>query len=295
MTRSRSLAPSLAVVALVGGALLSAQASPQLPIEPPREFGASVTGSFEGWFDNPDGSHTFVVGYLNRNTRQALDIPIGDGNRIEPGGPDQGQPTHFMPGRQLGMFTVTVPKSFTADQRLTWTLTANGRTTVIPLRLHPDYVLNPFQDVAVQNTPPILRLSENGPAIQGPIAALARAQARDVKVGQPLPITAWTTDDGKYTSGSNAQPAELPPPVEIEWSKYRGPGRVTFDAVKPAVTVLAGGGVNVPFRGQATTTATFSEPGDYVLHVNVDDFSGRGSGETGCCWTTTLVKVTVTP
>jgi hypothetical protein len=193
------------------------------------------------------------------------------------------------------MFTVTVPKGFTPEQRLTWTLTANGRTTVIPLRLHPDYGLNPFQDVAVENTPPILRLIENGPPIQGPIAALARAETRTVKAGQPLPLAAWVADDGKYTSGSNARPAEMPPPVEIEWSPYRGPGRVTFDAVKPVVTVLAGGGVNVAFRGLATTMATFSEPGDYVLHVNVDDFSGRGSGETGCCWTTTLVKVTVTP
>jgi len=119
-----------------------------------------VTGSFEGWFDNPDGSHTFIVGYLNRNTRQVLDIPIGDANRIEPGGPDQGQPTHFVPGRHKGVFTVTVPKTFTPAERLTWTLTANARTTAIPLRLHPDYVLNPFQDVAVDNTPPIAEITE---------------------------------------------------------------------------------------------------------------------------------------
>ena len=283
------------VSTLAGGVLVGAQVGPQLPFEPLREFGASVTGSFEGWFDNPDGSHTFIVGYLNRNTKQALDIPIGESNRIEPGGPDQGQPTHFDPGRQLGMFTVTVPKAFTAAQRLTWTLSANGRTNVIPFRLNPDYVLNPFQDVAVQNTPPILRLSENGPTIQGPIAALARAETRTAKVGQPLTLSGWTTDDGKFTTGSNAAPSELPPPVEFEWSKFRGPGRVTFDAVKPKVTVLAGGGVNVAFSGRATATATFAEPGDYVLHLNVDDFSGRGSGETGCCWTTTLVKVTVTP
>ena len=41
---------------------------------------------------------------------QELDIPIGPNNRIEPGGPDMGQPTHFLPGRQWGMFTVPVPK-----------------------------------------------------------------------------------------------------------------------------------------------------------------------------------------
>ena len=40
-------------------------------------------------------------------------MPIGPNNRIEPGGPDMGQPTHFLPGRQSGMFIVTVPKEFT--------------------------------------------------------------------------------------------------------------------------------------------------------------------------------------
>ena len=80
-----------------GGMLLSAQ---QLPSEPRRGFGASVTGAYEGWFTNPDGSHTLLVGYFNRNSGQELDVPIGPNNRIEPGGPDQGQPTHFMTGRQ---------------------------------------------------------------------------------------------------------------------------------------------------------------------------------------------------
>src|SRR5262245_63208397 len=82
-----------------------AQAPPyQLPMEPPREFGTSITASMEGWFENPDGSKTFIVGYLNRNAKMEIDVPIGPNNNIEPGGPDFGQPTHFMPHRQLGMF-----------------------------------------------------------------------------------------------------------------------------------------------------------------------------------------------
>ena len=59
--------------------------------------------------------------------------------------------------------------------------------------------------------------------------------------------------------------------------------------------IEAGGAVDAEFKGQATTNVTFTAPGDYLLHLNVDDFSGRGSGETGCCWTTAIVKVTVTP
>jgi hypothetical protein len=51
--------------------------------------------------------------------------------------------------------------------------------------------------------------------------------------------------------------------------------------------------VDAEFRGHATTNVTFSMPGEYALHLNVDDFSGRGSGETGCCWTTQIIKVSV--
>jgi hypothetical protein len=265
----------------------------QLPMEPPREFGTSITASMEGWFENPDGSKTFIVGYLNRNSKMEVDIPIGENNKIEPGGPDYGQPTHFMPHRQLGMFTITVPKDF-GQQRLTWSITVNGKTNAIPLKLNPDYILQPFEDVAVHNTPPIIRFSPTGATIQGPIAALAKAPTLQAKVGVPLPITTFAVDDGKFTSGSNAAPRNLPPPVEMEWSKYRGPGDVKFDARIPKLKIETGGGVDVPFKGEATATVTFTAPGDYVLHLNVDDFSGRGSGETGCCWTTALVKVSVT-
>jgi hypothetical protein len=80
------------VVLVAAGVALSAQ---QLPSEPQRQFGTGITGSFEGWFANADGGRSFLVGYLNRNTAQELDVPIGPNNRIEPGGPDVGQPTHF--------------------------------------------------------------------------------------------------------------------------------------------------------------------------------------------------------
>ena len=100
----------------MSGVWLSAQA-PVLPYQPPRGSGDSITGAFEGWFDNADGSHNFLVGYLNRNLKQPQDVPIGPNNRIEPGGPDLGQPTHFLPARQTGVFLVRVPKEFAADQR----------------------------------------------------------------------------------------------------------------------------------------------------------------------------------
>jgi len=284
---------SLAAVLLAGSVLVSAQ---QLPSEPRRQFGTSVTGAFEGWFASPDGSRSFLIGYLNRNSSQALDIPIGPNNHIDPGGPDLGQPTHFLPGRHWGMFTVTAPADFTGpDQRLTWTIVANGQPTVIPLRLHPDYNVSPFTDTAVKNTPPLLRFAEQGPSLQGPVAQLSTAVNRTTRVGSPLAITAWTDDDARFASGTMAMPKELPPPVRIYWSTFRGPAAVKFDKDDPSVETLAGGALNVPFRGKSTVTVTFSEAGEYVLHVTANDYSGEGGSGEVCCWTTALVKVAVTP
>lgn len=281
-----------AIAAIVSGVWVSAQQAP-LPYEPPRAFGGSITGAYEGWFDNKDGGHNFLVGYLNRNLKQAQDVPIGPNNRIEPGGPDLGQPTHFQPARKTGVFIVTVPKGFTADQKLTWTLTVNGQTTQIPLRLHRDYNVSPFTDVAVGNTPPRVRLTESGAPIQGPVATLATAATVSASVATPLALTAWVDDDGKYSSGSNAPVRDGRSPVEVIWSKYRGPGQVTFGSEKAKLQVTKGGGVNEPFSAVGTVTAAFSAPGDYALHVLVSDFSGEGGNGEVCCWTNAYVKVSV--
>lgn len=276
--------------ALAGGGVLAD--AHQLP-EPRRDSGTGVTGAFEGWFVNPDGSRTFLVGYLNRNAARALDIPIGPDNRIEPGGPDLGQPTHFLPGRRHGMFTLNVPKGFTPEQRLTWTIVANGQTTSIPLRLNPDYLVSPFIDVAVKNTPPVLRFEENGDPVQGPIALLSTSVARRASMSSPFPLTVVATDDAKFASGTMVLPRNPPPPVRLIWSKYRGPGVVTFEQAA-AMDTLSGGGINVPFRGKETASVRFSEPGEYALHVTAIDYSGEGGGGEVCCWTTAIVNVSVT-
>jgi hypothetical protein len=274
---------------LAGGVFLSGQ-NASLP-EPRKGFGASVTGAFEGWYYNEDGSRSFLVGYYNRNLKQELDVPVGPNNRIEPGGPDMGQPTHFLPGRQWGMFAVPVPKDFKEQDSFIWTITANGQTTSIPLRLKADYVMSPFKEIAVGNTPPVIRFDSAGPPNQGPRAILANAPALKASPSPPLAVTIWATDDMKYTSGTSAPMTRPRPPVTLRWSKYRGPGSVTFDKPEPEFEKLAAGeGV---FSGKATTTVKFGEPGDYVLHVIANDYSGDGGGGFGCCWTTSVVKVAV--
>ena len=262
-----------------------------LPLEPRREGGSSVTGAFEGWFRNPDGTFTMLLGYFNRNQKQAVDIPIGPNNRIEPGAPDQGQPTHFEPGRAWGMFTIQVPADF-GDKRLMWTLVVNGQTTAIPAALKTDYQVAPFTEASVGNTPPVLSFDEKGPSVQGPRPLSVE---RTAKVGIPLPLTAWISDDGKYTNvGGTRKPREGTPPVTARWVQYRGPARVTFKQERPPVEIVQAGVVDTKLTGKATTTATFSEPGEYVLNLSVSDYSGEGGSGFQCCWTTGKVKVSVT-
>jgi hypothetical protein len=69
---------------------------------------------------------------------------------------------------------------------------------------------------------------------------------------------------------------------------------VTFSPERPPVdkTDPRGG---AKFSGKSTVTAKFSEPGDYVLHVIANDFSGDGGGGEQCCWTFGDVKVSVKP
>jgi hypothetical protein len=275
---------------LAGGVLLSGQTT-AVPT-PRRGAGDSVTGAFEGWFYNPDGSRSFLIGYYNRNSQQEIDVPIGPNNRIEPGGPDMGQPTHFLPGRQWGMFTVNAPKEFKPTDSYTWTIVANGQSMSIPLRLKPDYVMSPFAEIAVGNTPPVIKFEPNGKAFQGPLATLATAVALTASVSAPLPLHLWVSDDMKFTSGTNAPPSGTRAPASVRWTKYRGPGAVTFDKARPELEKIPG---SAPFNAKADATAKFAEPGDYVLHVTGNDYSGDGGGGFGCCWTTSLVKVAVKP
>jgi len=214
-----------------------------LPVEPARETGSSVTGAFEGWFKNPDGTFGLLLGYYNRNQVQEVEIPIGPNNRIEPGGPDRGQPTHFMPGRGWGLFTVTVPADF-GQNKINWTLVANGKTTVIPASLHPDYEISPFTEASVGNTPPVVSFEEGGPTGQGPHGVSAE---RTAKAGTPMNLTVWVSDDAKFTSSSGARPKKASSPVTSSNHRY-GSSRVS----SPAMAVMVSSGGPGRSRGHST-------------------------------------------
>ena len=293
---SRRIAFGLVVASVAAASVLvragqqgSSQTPSPLPLSNPvRERGSSVTGAYEGWYNDKDGSIRMLVGYFNRNTAQELDVPIGPNNRIEPGGPDQGQPTHFLTARAFGVFTIKVPRDF-GDKKLTWTLVANGFTNTITMHLKKDWIVEPFLDAASKNTPPVLKFQADGPSFTGPPSTIAATYT--ATVDQPLALTTWASDEGAKvnveTSGRGRGRGETPAfsPLVESWSVFRGPGNVTFSQARPTLDRANG--------GKASTNATFSAPGDYLLRVQANDSSGDGGGGFQCCWTNAHVAVTV--
>ena len=293
---SRRIAFGLVVASVAAASVLvragqqgSSQTPSPLPLSNPvRERGSSVTGAYEGWYNDKDGSIRMLVGYFNRNTAQELDVPIGPNNRIEPGGPDQGQPTHFLTARAFGVFTIKVPRDF-GDKKLTWTLVANGFTNTITMHLKKDWIVEPFLDAASKNTPPVLKFQADGPSFSGPPSTIAATYT--ATVGQPLALTTWASDEGAKvnveTSGRGRGRGETPAfsPLVESWSVFRGPGNVTFSQARPTLDRANG--------GKASTNATFSAPGDYILRLQANDSSGDGGSGFQCCWTNAHVAVTV--
>src|SRR5262245_37329536 len=104
--------------------------------------GEDLIPVYEGWEENPDGTFNLVFAYFNRNWDEEFDVPVGPNNSIEPGGPDQGQPTHFFPRRNRFVFRIKVPKDFDKNE-VVWTLVANGKTYRAYGSLRPGYITDP--------------------------------------------------------------------------------------------------------------------------------------------------------
>ena len=253
-----------------------------LPLDPPRERGSSITPAYEGWFTNPDGSFSLLIGYYNRNTKEALDIPVGPNNRVEPGVADQGQPTHFEIGRQWGVFVVKVPKDF-GTKAVTWTIVSNGETQAIPFTLNKGYPISPFKELGMGNQPPVLAFSQGGTKMTGPPTAVASSVTGTVN--QPVAISVWV-EDPKAPEAESPASAFMPAAkvATVSFHKFRGPGKVAFDKAR----------IPVDQQGaMISTSATFSAPGEYLLRVQANDESGEGGFGFQCCWTNTYVKATV--
>jgi hypothetical protein len=90
---TRALTSAAVVAVVLAGAAFSPAGAQVLG------SGQNVVPVYEGWEQNADGTFNLVFGYYNRNWDEELDVPVGPDNNLEPGGADQGQPTHFLPRR----------------------------------------------------------------------------------------------------------------------------------------------------------------------------------------------------
>lgn len=254
--------------------------------------GQNVVPVYEGWERNPDGSFMMVFGYMNRNYEEEVDVPIGPDNKFEPSPADRNQPGHFYPRRQEFVFKVRVPKDW-GDKDLVWTLTSHGKTekaygTLMPVWELGNMVYQENRKGAASLTYPE---EPNGP----PSIEMVGPATRTASPGEPITLSVQLADDGypkpvvrpprngnrgaspkgiRTQSPASQAVVKLDPGVRlgVTWVVYRaGPGPVTFEQARvPAVSAdspAAAGRIS----GTATTTATFSKPGKYVLRAYADD------------------------
>ncbi len=299
---SRVLGSSLvAALLLVAAGRLGAQAR--------YASGQNIVPVFEGWERNSDGSFNMVFGYMNRNYEEQVEIPIGSDNNLQPGGPDQGQPTHFYRRRQQFVFKVKVPRDF-GQKDLVWTLTSRGRTEKAYGSLMPVWELGNLVYQENRGGPGDMTYPEQPD--QPPTIEMVGSAQRTVTVKEPLTLTVEVTDDGLpkprarragaavvrdsdsgvVVRGGGGLPGvegsrvenpltqavvKLDPGVRlgVTWVLYRGaPGSVTFEPMKvPVIKVDPPGSEPVPglIGGKATTSVTFSRPGNYRLRAYADD------------------------
>ncbi len=225
--------------------------------------GQSMSPAFEGWWENDDGSFSLFFGYMNSNWSQEFDIPVGPENNIEPGGPDQGQPTHFYPRRNPFLFTIRVPKDF-GKKELVWTLTANGKTEHAYASLNKDYAidkqvistevggdLGSLRDALRTNVPPELTVEgdkHRRVAVGATVTLVATARDPDNLPERRLPRAQTSTggrggrgqsegdtaargQQAKFSlpSPSSSLAARSGPGLRLSWIVYRGKASaVTF-------------------------------------------------------------------
>ena len=280
------------VVALAAATLWLPPVGAQAPAR-----GQNVVPAYEGFWRNADGTFDLMFGYYNRNWEEEIDVPVGPGNTLDPGGPDQGQPTHFFPRRNQFVFKVRVPANF-GNKEVVWTLTSNGQTEKAYGTLRPQY--------AVDETVMMANFGAGGqtgfvPDMMGnkpPDLKVEGEKKRTAKVGEPVTLSAVATDDGKpkprpmpaFLVGQSHFLPNAATGLRFSWFMYRGAGKVAFDPPQTKVWQDHRDGGNSPWSAgwstppappdnRWTARATFSEPGTYVVRglasdgglINYDD------------------------
>ena len=260
--------------------------------------GQNVAPVFEGWEPNPDGTYNMVFGFFNRNCAEEVHAPVGPGNSIEPGGPDRGQPARFHPRRGKFVFKVQVPADF-GDNELVWTLTVHGKTEQAYATLHPEYIID--KRITMMNEAGFGQRAGESDSLH-PELHVDGAAERTISVGEPLTITARASDDGLPQARTGEEDSDATG-LLVGWTVYRGEAEhvtlepeqfnpdfrsrsrgITLCAQKPPPTP-DWAKERLAEDGTFTVTATFAEPGTYVLRAMAHD---------GGLKTTREVKINVT-
>jgi len=250
---------------------LSARGQPLIPI-------------FEGWYPSESGGgYELSFSYMNMNLEQAFHIPIGPDNFLEPAQYNGMQPTYFMPApprgregeqrhyRHQAVFTIRVPEGFTREEDVVWTLRYEGKTVKVPGRIRVEtYRVENLEAFTSAPKASTMRLSPSGAEGRGRSGPV-QDEALSARVGVPITLTASVTP----LTGS---------PHTVFWFDHQGPAGVSFSPQQ----------MQVPAEGgDATTSATFSEPGEYMVRATA--LQTLSAMVQHCCYTNGYVKVTVTP
>ncbi len=272
--------------------------------------GLAIIPIMEGWVGNEDGSATISFGYINRN-RDAVEIPLGADNQITPAEFSGMQPTHFEPGRHTGVFTVTLPAN-RRDESAWWSVkTLDNEPNKVPGRYGAaayelDFIL-PRPQGSLQ---PMAWFDYESSKAAGLFALIEDYPGR-VKAGSPVTLAVNVMDP------SERDPTDPrfgePLPLGVHWYKHQGPGTVEFQrhastqltelseedlrsrrfrgSISPddvsAVQVEGG-------AGTARISATFSEPGEYIIRSMIENFRAPDSSAGNqCCWTNVFQRINV--
>jgi len=188
----KALGVSLALVLAFGSTAADAEAQ-RLTYSKDQ----SLFPGYEGWRESPDGGYELIFGYMNENWDQEIDAPVGPDNFFSPGPADRGQPTHFLPRRNRFTFSVTVPASFGEDDELIWTVRANGKEHRAYATIREDLYID---NIVIMSETGALGAGSSSAAVRANIPPTIRMEGgleREVRVGQPLTLTATVLDDGQ--------------------------------------------------------------------------------------------------
>ncbi len=305
MQRASAIAASALLAFLVNVvAVSSAAAQPtERPLRPAPPAGISVIPFMEGWYGNDDGSIVVSFGYHNRNS-ETVTIPAGKNNRIEPERLGGLQPEIYFPGRHHGVFAVTIPAAM-ADSTVWWHLSSANEDLKVPgERGSSAYELdrNPRPQGSVQ---PLIGFSEDAVVGSGPEGTIAD-RVLHASVGEAVTLEVWTEDPSKR---DRTDPRFLKPlDTRVSWYKHQGPGEVTFTEHDSMPLIDTGGNsvlglVPTPEHavlvkegvGPARVNVAFSEVGDYMIRVRLDNWrSSDSDGLDQCCWSNAYQRVQVT-